>query len=86
MILLDANLLVYAHVESFPEQVNAREWLDERINATAPVGLPWPSLLAFVRIISNQRIFDRPAPVSAAWRQMRVGTSLSAWAGRHALM
>ena len=70
MILLDANLLVYAHVESFPQHARAREWLDEQINATARVGLPWPSLLAFVRIISNPRIFDRPASVSAAWRQV----------------
>ncbi len=70
MILLDANLLVYAHVESFPQHARAREWLDEQINTTARVGLPWPSLLAFVRIISNPRIFDRPASVSAAWRQV----------------
>jgi len=70
VILLDANLLVYAHVESFPQHARAREWLDEQINTTARVGLPWPSLLAFVRIISNPRIFDRPASVSAAWRQV----------------
>lgn len=70
MILVDANLLVYAHVESFPQHANARDWLDRQINAPAPVGLPWPSLLAFVRLVSNPRIFDRPAPVSAAWRQV----------------
>ena len=70
MILVDANLLVYAHVSSFPQHASARKWLDARINAAAPVGLPWPSLLAFVRIVSNPRIFDRPASVSAAWRQV----------------
>ena len=69
MILVDANLLVYAHVASFPQHARAHEWLDERINAAAPVGLPWPSLLAFVRIVSNPRIFPRPASVAAAWRQ-----------------
>ena len=70
MILVDANLLVYAHVASFPQHARAQAWLDERINAAAPVGLPWPSLLAFVRIVSNPRIFPRPASVSAAWRQV----------------
>lgn len=70
MILVDANLLVYAHVASFPQHERARTWLDGRINAAAPVGLPWPSLLAFVRIVSNPRIFDRPAAVSVAWRQV----------------
>ena len=70
MILVDANLLVYAHVASFPQHARARTWLDSRINAAAPVGLPWPSLLAFARIVSNPRIFDRPTTVSAAWRQV----------------
>ena len=70
MILIDANLLVYAHVASFPQHSKARVWLDSRINAAAPVGLPWPSLLAFARIVSNPRIFDRPTTVSAAWRQV----------------
>ncbi len=70
MILVDANLLVYAHVASFPQHERARTWLDDRINAAAPVGIPWPSLLAFVRIVSNPRIFDRPAAVSTAWLQV----------------
>ncbi len=80
MILVDANLLVYAHVESFPQHAQARDWLDGRINAAAPVGLPWPSLLAFVRLVSNPRIFERPAPVSAAWSQVESWLSAeSAW-------
>ncbi len=70
MILVDANLLVYAHVGSFPQHDTAREWLDGRLSGRAPVGLPWPSLLAFVRIVSNPRIFDRPTSVLAAWQQV----------------
>lgn len=70
MILVDANLLVYAHVQSFPQHRGAREWLDGKINGTAPVGIPWPSLLAFVRLICNARIFDQPASISSAWRQV----------------
>ena len=48
----------------------ARHWLDERLNGPAPVGLPWPSLLAFVRLVTNPRIFARPEPVGEAWRQV----------------
>lgn len=70
MILVDANLLIYAHAGAFPQHIAAREWLDERINGTAPVGLPWPSLLAFVRIVSNPRIFSRPSSITTAWRQV----------------
>src|SRR5712691_11889865 len=48
----------------------AREWLDARLSEPAPVGLPWPSLLGFLRIVTNPRVFDRPEPVRSAWRQV----------------
>ena len=69
MILVDANLLVYAHVQGYPEHTRAREWLDSRLSGTARVGLPWSSLLAFVRLVSNPRIFEQPEPVGEAWEQ-----------------
>lgn len=75
MILVDANLLVYAHVASFREHAPARAWLDARLAGAAPVGLPWESLLAFVRLVSNPRIFERPEPVEKAWRQVRAWLS-----------
>lgn len=80
MILVDANLLIYAHVESFPQHAASRDWLDGNINGTAPVGLPWTSLLGFVRIVSNPRIFERPSSVAAAWRQVESWLATdSAW-------
>lgn len=71
MILVDANLLVYAHVTSFPQHERAREWLDEQLNSPAPVGLPWPNLLAFLRLVTNPRVSERPEPMSDAWAQAR---------------
>ncbi len=71
MILVDANLLVYAHVGSMPQHARAREWLDGRLNGAAPVGLPWPSLLGFLRLTTNPRIFERPLSLTNAWRQVR---------------
>ena len=56
MILVDANLLIYAHVASFPQHPSARNWLDARLSGSTPVGLPWPSLLAFLRIVTNPRV------------------------------
>lgn len=70
MILVDANLLIYAHVSSFPQHEHARAWLDERLNGPAPVGLPWTSLLAFLRIVSNPRVFEKPEPIADAWKQV----------------
>ena len=74
MILVDANLLLYATVSEFPQHAAARAWLDERLNAPARVGLPWPTVLAFLRIVTNPRIFPRPLAMEAAWR--RVGAWL----------
>ena len=70
MNLIDANLLIYAHVREMPDHEAARDWLDRQLNEQARVGLPWPSLLAFVRLVSNPRVFDRALPLSKAWRQV----------------
>ena len=71
MILVDANLLIYAHVGSFKQHETAREWLDHQLNGATPVGLPWESLLAFLRIVTNPRVFDRAEPIADAWEQVR---------------
>ena len=69
MILLDANLLVYAHVASFTQHEPARSWLDAQLNGNTRVGFPWPSILGFLRIVTNPRVFQRPEPMAEAWRQ-----------------
>ena len=53
MILVDANLLVYAHVEDFEQHDTCRQWLDDQLVGTAKVGLPWESLIAYVRLVTN---------------------------------
>lgn len=71
MNLVDANLLIYAHVDSFPQHSGARHWLDSQLGGATLVGLPWPSLLAFLRIVTNPRIFERPESIAGAWRQVQ---------------
>ena len=71
MILVDANLLLYAANRDAAEHELARTWLDERLNGATRVGLPWPSLLAFVRIASNPAIVRTPVALGEAWRQVR---------------
>ncbi len=70
MILVDANVLVYAHVRSLTQHKGAQDWLDQQLNGPAPVGLPWMSLLAFLRLVTNPRVFDHPEPIADAWRQV----------------
>ena len=79
MILVDANLLVEAHM-SGPRNRQAREWLDEQLWGTARVGLPWASLLAFLRLVTNPRIYARPQTLVGAWGEVRGWLSCeSAW-------
>jgi len=70
LILVDANLLVYARVSSCLEHEAARSWLDQRLNGTARVGMPWASLLAYLRLVTNPRIFPRPESMGSAWKQV----------------
>ncbi|MBV9162669.1 MAG: PIN domain-containing protein [Pseudonocardiales bacterium] len=70
MIAIDANLLVYAHVTSYAQHETARAWLEEQLVAAPRVGLPWASLLAFVRLVTNPRLFTEPESITDAWGQV----------------
>jgi hypothetical protein len=71
VILVDANLLIYARASSMPQHRAARAWLESVLNGPSPVGLPWATLLAFVRLTANPRVFERPEPLASAWAQVR---------------
>jgi toxin-antitoxin system PIN domain toxin len=66
--LVDANLLVYAVNHDSPEHGRAATWLEERLNGSERTGIPWESLTAFIRIVTNPRIAARPLLGSDAWR------------------
>jgi toxin-antitoxin system PIN domain toxin len=70
VILVDANLLVYARASSLAQHERARDWLDQQLNGAGPLGLPWSSLVAFLRLVTNPRVFERPEPIAEAWRQV----------------
>jgi toxin-antitoxin system PIN domain toxin len=57
-------------VSSLPQHPIAKAWLDARLNQPALVGMPWPSLLGFARLVCNPRVFERPVTLDAAWRQV----------------
>lgn len=69
MICVDANLLFYAHHAELPQHGLARAWFQERLNGHERVGLPWASLIAFVRLSANRRVLERPLSIQAAWRE-----------------
>jgi toxin-antitoxin system PIN domain toxin len=75
VILVDANLLIYASAPETAQHAAAKAWLDGRLNGPSRVGLPWPSLLAFMRIVSNPRLFER-ASLAHARTQVRAWLEL----------
>jgi toxin-antitoxin system PIN domain toxin len=70
VILVDANILIYAYDEASPQHAAALNWLDKQLNGSARVGLPWPNLLAFLRIVTNPRAMKNPVAIDQAWRQV----------------
>jgi toxin-antitoxin system PIN domain toxin len=70
VILVDVNILLYASNAESDQHTETRDWLDGQLSGSAPVGLPWPSLLAFLRIATNQRAFRRPLAMTVAWQQV----------------
>jgi toxin-antitoxin system PIN domain toxin len=71
VILVDANILIYASDGDSPHHARAHRWLEGKLNGTAQVGLPWTCLLAFMRIVTNPRVMARPATMTAARAQVR---------------
>lgn len=66
MILVDANLLLYAVNRDLPQHPAARAWWEALLSSGASVGIPWVVILAFVRIATNPRVFAEPLPVAKA--------------------
>ena len=55
MILVDANLLIYAKFSDLPQHEVVRKWLESALNSRGRVGIAWPTALAFLRITTNPR-------------------------------
>jgi uncharacterized protein len=70
VILVDVNLLLYATNVSANQHGAAREWLDRQLVETPRVGLPWATLLGFLRLATNARVTTRPLTMAAAWQQV----------------
>jgi uncharacterized protein len=67
MILLDANILIYAVNQDAPLHRKAKLWLEAAISGPDLVGLSWNVMLAFLRITTRPGLFRRPLPVETAF-------------------
>lgn len=66
MILVDANILLYAEDKLNPHHEKAREWWDGQLSGCSVICLCWEVLSAFVRIGTNPRIFEHPLALAQA--------------------
>lgn len=66
--LVDANLVLWAHHVQFPQHEAARRWWADAMSSVPQVGIPWPTIVAFVRISTHPRALEHPLDVARAWQ------------------
>jgi uncharacterized protein len=75
VVVVDANVLLYAVDSASTHHGQARSWLDTAFAGAEAVGLAWIALLAFIRIGTNPTILTAPMTVDQAVGQV------DAWLG-----
>ncbi len=76
MVIVDANVLLYAVDSASAHHERSRLWLDATLAGTEAVGLAWIALLAFIRIGTSTSIL--PTPLTADEATSQVETWLAA--------
>lgn len=66
MTVIDANLLLYAYDSESRFHSAAREWIERTFSSGVLVGLPWQSIYAFVRIVTNPQLRGRRFSIEEA--------------------
>lgn len=66
MILVDANLLLYAYDPNAAQHEASRSWLEVTLSGSPLVRFSWLTLWAFLRIATNPRVFERPLSMTEA--------------------
>ena len=66
MILIDANLLLYAYHPRAAQHAKSRAWLQQVLSGPDLVRFAWLTLWAFLRIATTPRVFHRPLSASEA--------------------
>jgi hypothetical protein len=76
VIVLDANILLYAYDKSSSQHLKARQWVEQVFSGREPVGLSWQIITAFLRITTNPRLpgerfgLDEAASIVDSWIEL----------------
>jgi toxin-antitoxin system PIN domain toxin len=60
VIIVDANVLLFAHDASDPRHDRSRIWLESALNGEEEVRLGLATILAFLRIGTDARVYEQP--------------------------
>jgi toxin-antitoxin system PIN domain toxin len=83
VIVLDANLLLYAFDGVSSEHNRARKWIESIFSGVDTVGLPWITAWAFVRVSTNPSLpgarftAQEAADIVAGWMDLPQVTMLA---------
>jgi toxin-antitoxin system PIN domain toxin len=67
VIILDANVLIYAVNLDAPLNKRARSWLEATLLGTETIGIPWTVILAFLRLTTRPGLFRNPMPLDVSF-------------------
>lgn len=56
MIVLDANILLYAYDSSSVKHAQARAWVERIFSEGTLVGIPWQTVSAFLHVVTNANL------------------------------
>lgn len=68
MVLIDVNVLVYAHRLDSQNHAVYRHWLEGLAGSDQAFGISELVLSGFIRIVTNPRIFPAPTSIADAFR------------------
>lgn len=76
MIVPDVNVLVFAYNQGALHHKTCRAWWEETLTQPRPVGLPWVTILGFVRVMTHRRILKTPMYPNDAISRVRAWLTL----------
>ena len=67
---LDANILVYASAEGAPQHASASAFLRDCVRGPEVFYIAWPTLMAYLRLVTHPRILNAPLTAQQAERNI----------------
>ena len=66
MVIVDANVLIYAASERLPHHADAKRWIEDALSGPESIGFAWTAVLAFLRLSTRSGLFPRPLEPAVA--------------------